>query len=438
VIISFFHIFKMPQCIAHTAVGAQCSRNGSYFGGYCKTHFDKRVANDPAFQQAYRHSIRDIRDEEAAQERGRAFAAAAEEARLAKAAVEREQKIAARETAIGAVPTMGALSIMNYAIRIMRLWEGQDIPDYDIPKAYAVLAYRSPTVAGFQDVLRCVVRIYFMAGGRHPDHAGFQDVPDAEKNAAYAELRAVVAPFGDNLLSEIIDARWSEAIRERRTREAAAAEAARRAQLAIDLRERPVVFERDPEGSVNLRAFAADSQSIHRSSVQNTTQRAILTLLSRPVHNGDAIEEITSAFEHPTLIRWANEESRNIAIHELTNDYFVTVAFGVPYADILNRVWAYISAHTQYDDLCLRLAQEVCEGRGMCSNGKMARLVNVLQGYDETIEAEVPKELFQERIAALSKAPRETRAAAAAALFAEFIIPAEQQGIWMEALMDAE
>lgn len=69
----------MPQCIAHTAVGAQCSRNGSYFGGYCKTHFDKRVANDPAFQQAYRRSIRDERAvEEAAQERGRALAAAAE------------------------------------------------------------------------------------------------------------------------------------------------------------------------------------------------------------------------------------------------------------------------------------------------------------------------------------------------------------------------
>ena len=433
----------MPQCIAHTAVGAQCSRNGTYFGGYCKTHFDKRVANDPAFQQAYRHSIRDERAvEEAAQERGRALAAAAEAARAAKAAIEREQKIAARETAIGAVPTLGALSIMNYATRIMRLWESQDIPDYDIPKAYAVLAYRSPTVAGFLDVLRCAVRIYFMAGGRHPDHAGFQDVPDEEKNALYAELRVAIAPFGDNLLREIIDIRWREAIQQRRAQEAAAAraaaEAARRAQLAIDLRERPVVFERDPEGGVNLRAFAADAQSIHRSSVQNTTQRAILTLLSRPVHDGDVIEEITSAFEHPTLIRWANEESRNIAIHELTNDYFVTVAFSVPYADVLNRVWAYISAHTQYDDLCLRLAQEVCEGRGMCSNGKMARLVNVLQGYDETIEAEVPKELFQERIAALSKAPRETRAAAAAALFAEFSIPAEQQGIWMEALMDAE
>jgi hypothetical protein len=410
----------------------------------CKTHFDKRMNNDPAFAEQYRLSNEELVERERAEahaneERRRIIAAELEAARAAKAAVERAQKIAAREAALASVPQMGALSIMNYATRIMRLWDTQEIPGYDIPNAYVIMSYRSPTVAGFNEVLRSAVTIYFMSGGRHPDHPNYGEVQQIEKDAVYEQLRGALAPFGDINLNEIVDVRWSDAIHARRRLEAeaaaAAAEEARRAQLAVDLRERPVVFERDPDGGINLRAFATDAQSIHRSSVQNATQRAIHTLLSRPPHDGDALPEITSAFEHPTFIRWGNEESRNIAIHELANDYMLTVAFSIPYADVLDRVWAYISAHTNYSDLCLRLAQEVCEGRGMCSNGKMARLVNVLQGYDDTLEAEMPKEVFQERMAALSKAPRDTRAAAAAELFAEFNIPADQQGSWLEALM---
>jgi hypothetical protein len=400
--------------------------------------------SDPVFAEQYRQATAEaaerIRAATAAEEEAaRAAAEAAHAAAEAARAAERTRKSAARTAALLSVPQLGALSIMNYATRVMRLWEAQQIPGYDIPSAYTILVNRSPTVAGFNELLLSVVNIYFMSGGRHPDHANYLEVPQTEKDAAYQQLRGALTPFGNIDLNEIVDTRWGIAIQERRVHDAVAAaraaEEARRAQLAIDLRERPVVFERDPEGSINLRAFATDAQSIHRSSVQNATQRAIHTLLSRPPHDGDAITEITSAFEHPTLIRWANEESRNIAIHELTNDYMLTVAFSVPYADVLDRVWAYISPHTNYSDLCLRLAQEVCEGRGMCSNGKMARLVNVLQGYDNTLEAEMPKELFQERMAALSKAPRDTRAAAAAELFAEFNIPVDQQGSWLEALM---
>jgi hypothetical protein len=100
-------------------------------------------------------------------------------------------------------------------------------------------------------------------------------------------------------------------------------------------------------------------------------------------------------------------------------------------------VWAFIKPHEQKADLLLRLAQEICEGIGMCTNGKMARLINVLQGYDETLEFEAPKDVFYGRIALLRNIPIEERHVAAMALFTEYHIPAEEQANWLTPLLEA-
>jgi len=105
---------------------------------------------------------------------------------------------------------------------------------------------------------------------------------------------------------------------------------------------------------------------------------------------------------------------------------------------VLDRVWAYIRSHVEKGELVTRLAQEVHEGIGLCANGKMARLVNVLQGYDETlfIAQEPPKEAFQELMARLRGKPAAERAPAATALFEEYRIAEAERGAWLEALED--
>jgi len=84
------------------------------------------------------------------------------------------------------------------------------------------------------------------------------------------------------------------------------------------------------------------------------------------------------------------------------------------------------------------LGQEIAEGLGQCSNGKMARLVNALQGFDDTLELDPPKELFQNQIALLRGTPAEERDAGARALFREYGIPAEEHAAWLEALAEHE
>jgi hypothetical protein len=163
-----------------------------------------------------------------------------------------------------------------------------------------------------------------------------------------------------------------------------------------------------------------------------------LALLERQVQEGqDTLPEILACFNEPGYVRWNADHWREKAITEITNDYFNTMAFSLNYGDVLDRVWAYIRQHAEKKELTLRLAQEVCEGIQMCTNGKMARLVNVLQGYDDTLEHAKPRELFQSRFSLLKDRPATEREQAANELFTEFQIPAEERQHWLEPLLEA-
>jgi hypothetical protein len=109
----------------------------------------------------------------------------------------------------------------------------------------------------------------------------------------------------------------------------------------------------------------------------------------------------------------------------------------------LDRVWAYIRMHTERSELVRRLAQEVTEGIGMCVNGKMTHLVNVLYAYDDQITAVMqnekpPREAFQAKFATLLNLPLAEREAAATAIFNEYQIPEEERGEWLNPLLATE
>lgn len=78
----------------------------------------------------------------------------------------------------------------------------------------------------------------------------------------------------------------------------------------------------------------------------------------------------------------------------------------------------------------------------MCTNGKMAHLINTLQGYDEAVSEAATdtksREVFQAKIALLQKRPNAEREAAARELFAEFEIPEAEHQVWLDALLDEE
>ena len=127
---------------------------------------------------------------------------------------------------------------------------------------------------------------------------------------------------------------------------------------------------------------------------------------------------------------------------EFQLDLLITSNFDTTYFDLLQSIWAYAceqSLETR-SQIAIRLAEEVVEGEGMCPQGKMSRLVNVLRGFHpelDTIPAVSVQEQLQSRMAIISAMPHAERASAATAVFAELSISEALQAEWMDALLEA-
>ena len=187
------------------------------------------------------------------------------------------------------------------------------------------------------------------------------------------------------------------------------------------------VFERDPDGGINLRAMAVDTQSVHRSSVVSAVEAAIHRLLARPLAADQrTLDEALAVLPTPDLR------------DELQRDYNLAHGFGLPYAKVLDHVWGTLRAHEHKADITQRFVQELTDGRGMCHTGKLTRLVNVLAGFDDAVgDLMPPAELFQSRFARLADRPLAEREVSARDLFREFAIPEAEQAAWLEPLLEA-
>ena len=188
------------------------------------------------------------------------------------------------------------------------------------------------------------------------------------------------------------------------------------------------VFARDPEGSIDLRAFAADSQNVHRSGTISAIEAAIHRLCEIPCVNQNTLTEIFELFDTSAPALRA----------VIADDYNLVHAFNYSYANVLNHVWDVMRSHEHRGALETRFIEEVRDGEDVCHTGKMTRLVNVLAGFHDAVgDLMPPMELFRNRFALLSQKPLEEREDAAKELFREFAITEDEQLAWLEPLLEA-
>jgi len=189
-------------------------------------------------------------------------------------------------------------------------------------------------------------------------------------------------------------------------------------------------FRPDPVKSINLLAFSLDSESVHRSSTQTMMAEnwSVLQKVEVP-SSQNAIEEFYDlAEEHNKLLTFDIFEIdyKTLEINLETGP--------VRYSDMFDHVWAFIQNYASREDLCSRLLEELEDGHAVCTSGKVARLMNVVEGYLNGVSTANSKELFQNRMAMIGGMNPSQRREAALCAFSEFKIPVEEQGAWMEAL----
>jgi predicted house-cleaning noncanonical NTP pyrophosphatase (MazG superfamily) len=117
------------------------------------------------------------------------------------------------------------------------------------------------------------------------------------------------------------------------------------------------------------------------------------------------------------------------------NSLVISLGIGeITYASAFDHLWSFIRKHEHKNELVKRLEEEILDGANVCANGKLARLMNVVEGYLDGITTENRKELFQNRMAIISKMGVKRRRREAKKAFKEYGIPEGEQGPWLEAL----
>ena len=191
---------------------------------------------------------------------------------------------------------------------------------------------------------------------------------------------------------------------------------------------------------INLGAMAEHGQSVHMKEIETTTKTGIALLQEMNIPEGqNTLREIEEAFrlsvDDKKAVSKVIADMKTWGAKKTAMDTKKNI-----YRPTLRGLWAKIKT---YDDdtkfeLIQRLYEEASESLEMCADGHVARLVNVLVGFDDNFKLQIsPMEYFQENIAKISEntvAPLEFKIEQVKRLMDDINMPEDQREAWISAL----
>jgi len=193
--------------------------------------------------------------------------------------------------------------------------------------------------------------------------------------------------------------------------------------------------------SAALRTFGSDAQNIHTPVATGPTEQALVIIMAWP-----SIPSTSLYFPLSMITTLIGTPSTSIigsnVWGELIHDMSHCVSFGQSYGSVLNHVITKIHTYpaVTQTELFQRLTEEILEGSGLCVQGKMTRLANVLRGFDPEIDACVSfrpsREEFQNRFVVITKSglPIPMQKELGRQLLEECLIPEGEREGWLTAL----
>lgn len=191
---------------------------------------------------------------------------------------------------------------------------------------------------------------------------------------------------------------------------------------------------------INLGAMAEHGQSVHMKEIETTTKTGIALLQEMNIPQGQkTLREIEEAFR----LSVDDKEAVSKVIADMTTWGAKKTVMDTKkniYRPTLRGLWAKIKTYDDYTkaELIQRLYEEASESLEMCADGHVARLVNVLVGFDDNFKLQIsPMEYFQENIAKISEnttAPLDFKIEQAKRLMDDIRMPEDQRGAWLDAL----
>ena len=178
-----------------------------------------------------------------------------------------------------------------------------------------------------------------------------------------------------------------------------------------------------------LQQFAEDLQNVHRKVVTDNTNDQTEKLLAVTVPSEqNTLTEIQKLFGRSRKVMSDVEHWYGLTMCRKEADCL--------YKRTLDGLWAMIKTSEHKEELCKRLKEELAESVGMCCEGHLSRLCNVLVGFDDAFTTVVSKsEILQQKmaeIAALEVTVR-TKKMRAKKILQELAIPVPQHADWLDA-----
>jgi hypothetical protein len=189
-----------------------------------------------------------------------------------------------------------------------------------------------------------------------------------------------------------------------------------------------------------LRQFAADPQNVHTLEAVRQTKEIVERIRRIPVPE-DYRWNNTIASKTPFEIGWHCKLSQRAA-WQMMSQYAQEVAIydievGI-YGKVLDSVWQYVKNSSDKEDLCRVIKQEMEDNVGMCAQGNLSRICNVLAGYMEGVGAQesVAEILGRELPLLMSIQDEYQRLVAAHHILRNNMVPEAEWSAWLDALHD--
>jgi hypothetical protein len=181
-----------------------------------------------------------------------------------------------------------------------------------------------------------------------------------------------------------------------------------------------------------LERFANDNQNVHLTATVQMVKTVVDRVLKIPVpeefHGSRTVGEmILHVPMPPDSVQWFVKKY-------FADEDIYEYGHGI-YAKVVNAVWQYVRSSPDKKDLCSILATEIQDSIGMCAQGNLTRICNVLAGYLEGVNTETQGEQLQRRMAKLMELETpEDRIREGKKILEELAVPLDQQDAWIEAL----
>lgn len=204
----------------------------------------------------------------------------------------------------------------------------------------------------------------------------------------------------------------------------------------------PVFVPRAPRanraGVGELAAFAADNQNVHTAQSVKLTKDVVARVLKIAVAKEYQWNRKTVS-RTPAEIIWACNLSPQVAMQMMQKycaaDNVYEMGAGI-YGKVLDGVYAYIKSSPDKKDLYKILRAELTDNLGMCAQGNLTRLCNVLAGYLEGIGSqESPADRLGRELPKLMDIEDEARRMdVARGVLRDSGLPEAEWAPWLEAL----